>query len=73
MKTPLVMHVHLNIEFTLMINKNNDVEMLQPEGDFAKTSEMHTQYKDVHAQRPVIHRLRDHSAEVQPEGRMESS
>jgi len=48
-------------------------DTLKPEGDFAKTSEMHNQFKDVHAQRPHIHRLRDHSAEVQPEGKMESS
>jgi len=46
---------------------------LQPEGEFAKTSEMKKQYNDLHPQRPVIHRLRDHSAEVQPEGRMESN
>jgi hypothetical protein len=45
---------------------------LQPEGDFAKSSEMKQVYNDLHPQRPVIHRLRDHSAEVQPEGRMEN-
>jgi len=52
---------------------NKIKDHLKPEGDFAKTSEMHNQFKDVHAQRPHIHRLRDHSAEVQPEGKMESS
>lgn len=46
---------------------------LKPEGDFAKKSEMKQVYNDLHPQRPVIHRLRDHSAEVQPEGRLDSS
>jgi len=54
-----------------VINKIKD--HLKPEGDFAKTSEMHNQYKDVHPQRPVLNRIRDHSAEVQPEGRMQST
>ena len=42
----------------------------QPEGSFAKSSETLTQYEDKKARRPVIHRLRDHSEEVQPRGAM---
>ena len=46
--------------------------LFKPEGDFAQASEMKQVYNDLHPQRPVIHRLRDHSREVQPEGKLES-
>ena len=45
--------------------------LLQPEGDFAQKSETGTVYQDNHAARPVIHKLRDHSSDVQPEGALE--
>lgn len=37
----------------------------------AVKSETGAVYRDNHAQRPVIHKLRDHSNDVQPEGRLE--
>ena len=43
----------------------------QPEGDFAIKSETGTVYQDNHATRPVIHKLRDHSSDVQPVGNLE--
>jgi hypothetical protein len=54
-----------------VINKIND--HLKPEGDFAKASETTAVYHDLHPQRPVIHKLCDHSADVQPEGRIQTS
>ena len=44
--------------------------MFQPEGSFARSSETSMSYEDKQAKRPVIHRLRDHSEEVQPRGDM---
>ena len=43
---------------------------LQPEGNFANKSETSTVYQDNHAERPVIHKLRDHGEGIQPEGNM---
>ena len=40
----------------------------QPQGDFDHNSETNKSYKDNHASRPVIHKLKDHSVDVQPEG-----
>jgi len=39
----------------------------------AVKSETGAVYRDNHAQRPVIHKLRDHSNDVQPEGRLEKN
>ena len=44
---------------------------LQPEGDMSQKSETGTVYQDNHATRPTIHKLRDHSSDVQPEGNMD--
>jgi hypothetical protein len=41
---------------------------LQLEGGFSSKSEHTLQYDDKHAQRPFIHRLRDHGDDVQPRG-----
>lgn len=37
----------------------------------AQKSETGTVYRDNHATRPTIHKLRDHSSDVQPEGNMD--
>merc|ERR1712024_170400 len=43
---------------------------LKPEGAFEKASEVASQYRNLSPSRPVIHKLRDHSADVQPEGQL---
>merc|ERR1712083_775115 len=43
-------------------------DTLKPQGDFDHNSETNKSYKDNHASRPVIHKLKDHSVDVQPEG-----
>ncbi len=43
---------------------------MQPEGMIAAKSETGLMFEDKKAARPIIHRLRDHSEEVQPKGAM---
>merc|ERR1711981_1141997 len=40
---------------------------LRPEGNFEKSTEM-SAYRNLSPSRPVIHKLKDHGVDVQPEG-----
>merc|ERR1711934_946425 len=71
--TPLPDQSEASQQFTPLASGRSHIvaplkDHLRPEGSFEKTSEASGQYRNLSPCRPVIHKLKDHSVDVQPEG-----
>lgn len=63
--TPLPDKSEAKRQFTPLASSRSHIvaplkDHLRPEGAFEKTSEVHSQYRNLSPSRPVIHKLKDH-------------